>query len=213
MEMIPEQDKVKIKEMLATLPGPVKIISFTQELECQYCRETTELMKEVSELSDKISHEVYNFINDKEKAEEYKVQQTPATIITNGEDRGVRYYGIPSGYEFATLLETIRMFSSGESGLSPDAKTFLGELKEEVKLQVFITPACPYCPRSVMLAYRFAYESPMVKADGIEAMEFPELSSKFAVRNVPKTFINGSSSIEGAAPESMLIENIKEAIK
>ncbi|HBZ01937.1 MAG TPA: glutaredoxin, partial [candidate division Zixibacteria bacterium] len=149
---------------------------------------------------------------DKEAAAKYKVDRVPATIFVNGEDRGLRFYGVPSGYEFVTVLETVKMISQNNSGLSKETKEFLGNLKKPVHLQVFVTPACPYCPRAVLAAFKMAYESPLVTADAIEATEFPELAMKYGVQGVPRTVINDTLDVEGAVPEQMLLDAIKEAI-
>jgi predicted DsbA family dithiol-disulfide isomerase len=57
-----------------------------------------------------------------------------------------------------------------------------------------------------------AYESPMVTADAIEATEFPELAMKYGVQGVPRTVINDAVDVEGAVPERMLLDAIKEAV-
>ena len=117
---------------------------FTQELECEYCRETRMIAEEVSELSDSITLEVYNFVTDKEVAEEYDIDKIPAIAVLRGgdepKDYGIRYYGIPSGYEFSSLIEDVMMVSQGESGLSEATKAQLADLSEPVHVQVFVTP-------------------------------------------------------------------------
>jgi glutaredoxin-like protein len=140
MAIISENDKEIIKKELAGLTGPVKLINFTQEIECQYCRETNSLLQEIAELSDKISVNTYNFITDAEMTSKYKIDKIPATVMMGSEDKGIRFYGIPSGYEFVTLLDTIKMVSAGDSGLDLKTKELLGQLKMPVHLQVFITP-------------------------------------------------------------------------
>jgi glutaredoxin-like protein len=212
MPILQDKDKEAIKKEFSILSGPVKLINFTQEMECQYCRETTSLVKEISGLSTKISAEVYNFITDKEATEKYKIDKIPATIFVNDEDRGLRFFGVPSGYEFVTLLETIKMLSTDNSGLSQGTKDFLKGLKKPVHLQVFVTPTCPYCPRAVNLAFKLAYESQLVTADAIEAIEFPYLATKYGVHGVPRTVINDSLDVEGAVPEHVLLDAIKQAV-
>ena len=65
-----------------------------------------------------------------------------------------------------------------------------------------------------MLAHQMALESEMVTAEGVEAMEFPELVSRFSVSGVPHTIINaGAGTFIGAAPENYLVEEIKKALK
>ncbi len=68
-------------------------------------------------------------------------------------DYGIRYYGIPSGYEFSSLIEDIKLIASGESGLSAQTKQWVADLQDPVHLQVFVTPTCPYCPQAVILAH------------------------------------------------------------
>jgi glutaredoxin-like protein len=140
MAMLKDSDKDAIRQQFRKLTGEVKLINFTQELECQYCRETNQIVKEVAELSDKITAETYNFVNDKEVGGKFNIDKIPATVVMGEEDRGIRFYGIPSGYEFSSLLESIRMVSAGESGLGKTSKEILGQLKKPLHLQVFVTP-------------------------------------------------------------------------
>ena len=65
-----------------------------------------------------------------------------------------------------------------------------------------------------MLAHQMALESPMVEAEMIEAMEFPDLSDRYGVSGVPHTTINaGAGNLVGAAPEQYLVDEIKKALK
>lgn len=216
MTLLQEKDRKVLIERFAALNDPVKLVVFTQEFECQYCRETRQLAEEVAELSDKISVEVYDFVKHAEIAEEYHVDKIPATaVVRTGDapkDFGIRYYGIPSGYEFSSLLEDIALVSGGESGLNADTKAWIDSLEEPVHMQVFVTPTCPYCPQAVILAHRMAMESDLVTADMVEASEFPELSNKYSVYGVPRTVINENVHVEGAAPEPMLLAKVKEAV-
>jgi len=216
MALLKEEDRNHLIEEFKSLETPVKIVVFTQKMECQYCKETRMIGEELAALSDKISLEVYDFEDDKEIAETYDIDKIPATIIMAGGDQpkdyGIRYFGIPSGYEFSSLIEDIMMISGGESGLSAATKDILSKLEEPVHLQVFVTPTCPYCPQAVLLAHKLAFESDKVKADMVEAIEFPHLSMKYQVQGVPRTVINETVHQEGAAPEAMLMAKLKEAV-
>lgn len=140
MAIIEEKDRKEIRKRLAEMTGPVKIINFTQELECQFCRETRQLLQELSELSDKLSCEVYNFQLDKEIATAYKIDKIPATVIEGAKDYGIRYYGIPAGYEFATLLDAVISVSKGDSGLGESTREKLKAITKPVHIQVYVTP-------------------------------------------------------------------------
>jgi glutaredoxin-like protein len=208
MAFLEEKDRVEVKRRLEALTQPVKIINFTQKMECQFCKETRQLIEEVAGLSDKITLEVYDFVENKDKAEEFKIDKIPATVIMGEKDYGIRFYGIPSGYEFSTLLEAILMVSKRDSGLSKDTRKKLADLKKELHLQVFITPTCPYCPGAVHLAHQFAMESDKIVADMVEAIEFPHLSQEYGVRGVPKTVANHQSAADGAIPEEHLLMRV-----
>ncbi len=208
MAILQEKDKIEVQKRLQDLPNPVKIINFTQELECDYCRETRQLLDEISQLSDKITLEVYNFVNDKEMVEKYNIDKIPATVIMGDKDYGIRFYGIPSGYEFSTLIEDIIMVSHRDSGLSPKTREKLATITTPVHFQVFVTPTCPYCPRAVFLAHQLALESDHIVSDMVEAIEFPHLSQKYHVMGVPKTVVNDQDLAEGAMPEDMLMDRL-----
>ena len=216
MALLSEQDQEHLRNEFAGLKAPVQLIVFTQEFECQYCRETRQIAEEVADLSDQISLEVYDFVEDKEIAEQYNIDKIPATIVmVGGEeplDYGIRYYGIPSGYEFSSLIHDILMVGGGGAELAAETEQWLADLKEPVHFQVFVTPTCPYCPPAVLLAHRMAMASEFVTADMVEASEFPQLSMKYSVMGVPRTVINEDTHVEGAVPEHMLLAKMQEAI-
>lgn len=213
MPFIVGDDANKVKEILSKLPRKVKIIYFTQELECQYCRETHQLMQELHELSEGNIHlEVYNFINDKEQVEKYKVDKIPATVLTaDNKDYGIRFYGIPSGYEFSTVLEDLQEVAKGEPSVSEETKKKLEKITQPLRLQVFVTPTCPYCPSTVLMAHKLAMLNKNITADMIEATEFPHLSMHYHVQGVPFTVIGEDNAIEGALPESNFVQKVLDA--
>ena len=65
----------------------------------------------------------------------------------------------------------------------------------------------------MVLAHRMAVESPLVEAEMVEAMEFPELSDRFNVSGVPQTTINaGAGTLVGAGPEEYLVAEIMKVL-
>jgi glutaredoxin-like protein len=140
MGLIRDEDALEIRERLKEMVNPVKLVHFTQELNLEYGREARQLLEEVVALSDKLTLEVYNFLLDKERVAEYGVDKVPATIIRNERDYGIRYYGLPAGYEFSTLLDAILAVSREESGLKPESKERLAEISQPLHLEVFVTP-------------------------------------------------------------------------
>ena len=101
MSLIAEEHKEHIKSQLAeNLINPVRLIMFTQELECQYCIQTKQLVYELAALNDKIQAEVHDFVADAELAKQYGVDKVPAIVLLGAKDYGIRFYGLPYGYEF-----------------------------------------------------------------------------------------------------------------
>ena len=55
-------------------------------------------------------------------------------------DYGIRFLGFPGGYEFANLIDSIIVASSGEPGLTESTVASLDALAEDVTIKVFTTP-------------------------------------------------------------------------
>ena len=213
--MLREEDKKEIRNRLEPMTNPVKFVYFTQHVAgvCQYCAETKQLLSEVTELSDKLELEVLNFMEDKDRAEAYGIDKIPATVIEGDKDYGIRFYGIPTGYEFVTILEDILQISSRKSNLPDHLKKELTKIVKPVHIQVFVTPTCPYCPKAAMTAHQFALENENITSDVVEVTEFPQLGQKYGVMGVPKVVINENHSFEGALPESLFVEHVLNAVK
>lgn len=211
MALISDEDKEYLKkEFEENLTGNVKLVMFTQhDHECRFCRETREIVETLAALNDKINVEVYHFMDDKEKVEEYNVNKIPAISIIGKKDYGIKFYGIPSGYEFTTLIQDIIEVSKGETGLSEESKKEIAKIDKPLHIQVFVTPTCPYCPSAVHLAHQAAIENENITADMVEAIEFPQLSQKYNVSGVPKTVINDKHEFVGAFPEEAFVQELK----
>lgn len=150
MALLKDSDRAQLQKEFEQLTSPVKLVFFTQSLNCDYCPLTQEILEELTGLSNKIQLQTYNYAVDKDQVLEYKIARVPAIALvrveTNGapesreRDYGIRYYGVPSGYEFALLVGDIIDVSKGDSGLSAASKAALAQLTEPLHLQVFTTP-------------------------------------------------------------------------
>jgi alkyl hydroperoxide reductase subunit AhpF len=105
-------------------------------------------------------------------------------------------------------LEAIFYASTGRTDLSEESRRRLKALKTPVRIQVFVTLTCPYCPQVASLAYKLAVESDMVRAEVVDISEFPHLAYRYAVMGVPKTVINDKVEFVGAVPEKLFIEYV-----
>lgn len=152
--MIHDEQKKQIQEILAQMEAPVKLVHFTQEINVEFAREGRKLLEELSELSDKLSLEVFNLQIDREKAAAWGIDKVPATAIVGGgvgdgvgdgtgdneKDYGIRFYGAPMGYEFSSLLDAIVSVSKADSGLESETRETLQKLTRPLHLMVFVTP-------------------------------------------------------------------------
>jgi glutaredoxin-like protein len=219
-KLLSTQITQEIQEAFAEIREPVQLLYFRAKERCEYCTETQQLLQEVTALHDRLELEIYDIEDDAEMAGKFNVTSAPVTVVAAKEggevrDLGIRFLGIPSGHEFGTLINDILIVSKRDSGLDPKTREFLRSLDRPLQLQVFVTPTCPYCPRAVLLAHQMAMENPqMIRAEGVEAMEFPELASRFNVRGVPQTVINaGAGTVVGAVPEPSLLAEIRRALQ
>jgi predicted DsbA family dithiol-disulfide isomerase len=64
----------------------------------------------------------------------------------------------------------------------------------------------------VLLAHKLAYESELVRADMVEATEFPHLANRYQVYGVPRIVINEVIHIEGAVPEDYMMEELMQVM-
>jgi len=214
MGILTESHMAKLKADLAKmLVNPVTLTVFTQEIECDYCKETRQLAEEIGLLNDKIKIQILDLVKDREKAAEYEVDKVPAISIHGPKKSSVKFYGVPAGYEFNTLIKDIVQASRGETELSTETRRRLSEIKKPVHVKVFVTPTCPYCPGMVSLAHQFAMENESIKADMIEVSEFPQLGVKYNVSGVPKTVINETIEVLGLQPEEEFVRQVESATR
>jgi alkyl hydroperoxide reductase subunit AhpF len=141
MALIADDVASELKEEFAKLVNPVRLAVFSQALADPESEQVKRLVEELGALDPRLTVESYNFVLDKEKVESLRIARIPAIAILGAEkDYGIRMYGLPSGYEFGTLVDAILDVSRGESGLSAETKQALLAVTRPVHIQVFSTP-------------------------------------------------------------------------
>ncbi len=224
MAMLTDQDKEFLRNRFRDeLKNDVTIIAYTKKqeglespgLECEFCNETEELMTELKDLSDKIKLDTRQFLPDDQAVKDLGIDKLPALIIAGDDQssKAVRYFGIPGGFEFSSLVEDIIDLSRRSTDLEQRTKDRVKGVDKDIHIQVFFTPTCPYCPIAVRTAHQMAMENPQhIKADAIEAAEFPNLVDKYEIQAVPTVIINEEIHFEGALPEDQFADQIMEAV-
>lgn len=140
MPILSAKDREAVKKEFEKLADPVKVTVFSQELGSETCRQTEQLVKEVVELTDKATVEILNLMLDREKAEAYGVDRVPAVVVEGTKDYGIRFFGIPAGYEFTNLIDAMVVASTGKPALSPETQAALAGLTSPVHIKIFTTP-------------------------------------------------------------------------
>jgi alkyl hydroperoxide reductase subunit AhpF len=141
MAILTERDRTVVRTELAKLEGPVKLTVFTTQLGATpYALDTERLVREVADCSDRVAVEILNLHIDRARAEAYGVDRVPAIVVEGARDYGIRFFGIPMGYEFTNLIDALVVASSGKPGLSAATLERLASLGERVHIQVFTTP-------------------------------------------------------------------------
>lgn len=213
-KLLGPREQQYVQQRLGNLPRPVRLVVFGRK-GCTSCEAAAQLAGELTQVVPQLTADV--LLEEEPIAAErftrFGIARVPALAVTAGDgsgpDNGVRFYGFPGGYEFDSLLDAIRRVGQGSPGVEGELARYLDEQRAPLHLQVFITPTCPYCPRMVQLANRMALYSPRVRAEMVDALEFPELAEQHEVRGVPLTVINDRIYVEGAVPEPMLLEELR----
>jgi alkyl hydroperoxide reductase subunit AhpF len=154
MSLLKAHDQEALRQEFAQMSGRVRLVFFTQALGCETCGITAQILGEVVPLGEKIELVTLNYAIDRDAVQKYAIRRIPAIAVIrleeamkeDGEtelrerDYGIRFYGVPSGYEFMSLIGAILDVSSGDSQLSPDSRALLAQLTQPAHLQVFTTP-------------------------------------------------------------------------
>jgi glutaredoxin-like protein len=213
MSLLSDRDRQTVQTHLAGLTHDVTLLFFTQTIAApETALIARQVIDEVAGLSDRVSVEEANLILDRERSAQYGIDRIPAIVLLrDGADTRMRFLGAPAGYEFSSLIESIILAGTDDSGLTPESKQLIADkATEPIDIKVFVTPTCPHCPRAVTLAHRMAVESPNISATCVEASEFHDLSRQYRVTGVPKTVASGGAEILGALPEELFVRGVLE---
>jgi alkyl hydroperoxide reductase subunit AhpF len=151
MALISPSDQEKLREAFADMSRSVRLLFFTQTLDCDTCLQTRQILDELTPLSDKITIEEVNLILERDTAKTYGIDRAPAVAITYQEpspgspedawkDSRIRFLGAPAGYEFISLVQGVLLAGGREPQLSDASRDRLAAVNRPVTMQVFTTP-------------------------------------------------------------------------
>jgi alkyl hydroperoxide reductase subunit AhpF len=147
MALLAPAEQDQLRESFSEMTAPVRLLFFTQSIDCEPCVQTRQILDELPALSDKIAIEEVNFVLDKDKAAQYAVDRVPAIAVLGQDGSGettadsrIRFLGTPSGYEFISLVQAIRLVGGARSTLTDDNRRRIAFVDKPVMMQVFTTP-------------------------------------------------------------------------
>ena len=146
MSLLSPADQEKLRASFDEMTSPVRLLFFTQTLDCDTCVQTRQILDELPPLSDKIAVEEVNFILEKDKAAQYGIDRVPALALLgqdaagNARDTRIRFLGTPSGYEFVSLVQALMLAGGHASSLTPENRARVEAVTTPTTIQVFSTP-------------------------------------------------------------------------
>ena len=125
---------------------PVRMLFFTQTLDCETCLQTKQILDELPPLSGKIAIEEVNFVLERDKAAQYGIDRVPALALLTQDPSGaardtrIRFLGTPAGYEFVSLVQAVMLVGGHDSQLTPANRARIAAVNTPTTIQVFSTP-------------------------------------------------------------------------
>jgi len=145
-----EENQREIKTIFEQLDHDVHLEFFTERESpiiipgggnCPTCKDTRLLLQEVVALSDKLHLDVHEVTTNGEAARQQGIDRIPALIMSaEGVQGKIRYFGLPSGYEFSVLIGSLLDVSKADADLDDETNEVLSKLDKDVHIQVFVTP-------------------------------------------------------------------------
>ncbi len=200
-------------EILNEMQDEVQVKLYVDSMECDTCKETHQLLDEMTEVNDKIKYELIDVNGDASVGAIHGIKMYPTIVVLDkdGNDKGVRFNGIPAGHEINALLAALVDMSGKPLDLDEKTIEAIKAIDTETDIKVFVTLTCPHCSGAVTKAHRIAMLNPYVKASMVEAQTFNQLSAQHNVSSVPKIVINDSIDFVGNQPMDVFLENIQKA--
>ncbi|HEY3542963.1 MAG TPA: hypothetical protein VGK79_10515 [Gaiellaceae bacterium] len=153
MAIFRPEDEARVRELLGALERPVELVVAHGPEETplpgaardiDFAAETERVVRELAELSPSLSVRVEDgpaLAAEGGRSSGPSFERYPAVaVLPAGEDAGVRYYGLPWGYELGSLIGAVLEAGRAESSLSGESLERLAALDRDVSIDVFVTP-------------------------------------------------------------------------
>jgi alkyl hydroperoxide reductase subunit AhpF len=210
--VLSREAKKDVEERLSGLKRPVSLAVFTQDVECFACKETRSIAEGLAEMSAKVMVECADFRANGSIVRKFAAERIPAVVVGSKEGTMAHFYGVPSGYVFASLVEAIRDAANGPA-LSDESKAWIDSLESGLRLEAFVSPSEPSGASMISLIHRMSLYSSGVLAAAVSLPDFPHLAVKHKVADVPSVFSGGKLVCSEALSEKAFLQKLKQMEK
>jgi alkyl hydroperoxide reductase subunit AhpF len=141
MTIFRPDEEATVRELLGAIERPVELLvahgpeetPLPGARDVDFGAETQRIVEGVAALSDRVTFRVED--------EPPGFERYPAiAVLPEGEDVGIRYYGLPWGYELGSLILGVVEAGKRESTLRPESIERLAALEHDLSIDVFVTP-------------------------------------------------------------------------
>jgi len=210
----PQSRQALEKKYGEELKEDVDVKVFTRDVIIQgenmeHARFCKELVKELSQINNKIKAEYLSFGDD--IAKKLELSLSPTIIIGENKGYSIQYWGAPAGHVAGSFIETIALVSKKKSGLSEDLKEKLQSVDKDILIETFFGLDSPASGQAILLNNRIAVERPdRIMSRSLEVEKGIERAKTLNVRSLPSVFINDDqdSVLSGIVTEEKLIYQI-----
>lgn len=187
----------------------IKVVAVLDESETAH--KIKDFLSEISLISSKISLEVYKEKENLAMEEKISLENYPTIAILDSEGnyRGVKFSGLPSGHELNSFILALYNIAGPGQELSAAIKEKIASVDKKVNLKIAISLSCSLCPEVVTGAQRIAIENPNVEAEMIDIFSFPDLKKKYHLMGVPALIINDQDVSFGKQSLEDILEKLK----
>jgi alkyl hydroperoxide reductase subunit AhpF len=128
-------------------------------------------------------------------------------------DLGVRFIGLPAGYQMTSLISAIQ--SVAFRGMTSEAMTRiqLKKLKTDVSLELITSAEDEAGTVMAHRACNLAVASPQIRTYIIMGDAFPQVVIRYSINRVPHLVINERVHLEGIVDENVILEHIAATIR
>ncbi len=208
--MFSDNDRMALEKKFSTLVDPLTLLIFGDD---------GPLSRQLAALAKALAATALKITVDDQQADggrnpqmrDLRIEHWPVLLPTKPGFNRIRYFGVPSGYEVAPVVECFVELSASKTGLSQQAREILATVRRKANVKIFVLPTCHFCPIVAKHSYRAAIESSNVSVEVIDAQMFPDLATRHAVMGVPKVILNDNLDITGAVGEAEFFARLRDS--